>query len=74
MRYVEARADKQRRDNTYRIYVTDCLYVIANGGLTVTKRYADIINPEPEKPKDTRTQAEIVAQVWSGINGKGGEK
>lgn len=72
MRYVEARADKQRRDNTYRIYVTDCLYAIANRGLTITKRYADIINPEPEKPKDTRTQAEIVAQVWSGI--KGGEK
>lgn len=71
---MEARAEKQRRDNTYRFYVTDCLYAIANGGLTVTKRYADIINPEPEKPKDTRTQAEIVAQVWSGINGKGGEK
>lgn len=74
MRYVDARAEQKRRDNTYRIYVTDCLYAIANGGHAITKRYADIINPEPKKPKDTRSQAEIVAQVWSGINGKGGEK
>lgn len=74
MRYVEARAEKQRRDNAYRYYVTDCLYAIANGGFTVKQRYADIIDPEPEpeNPKDTRTQAEIVAQVWRGI--KGGEK
>lgn len=64
-----ARADKQRRENTYRIYVTDCLYAIANRGLAIAKRYADIIDPEPEKPKDTRTQAEIVAQVWNGIKG-----
>lgn len=72
MRYVEARFKKNRRDEIYRIYVTDCLYVIANGGLRVVQRYADIVDPQEPAPKDTRTQEEIVAQVWRGI--KGGEE
>ena len=70
MRYVEARIKQSKRDNTYRIYVTDALYAIANGGLSMTTRYADLINPQPEKPKDTRTQDEIVKQVWRGITGR----
>lgn len=70
MRYVEARFEQNRRENTYRIYVSDCLYAIANGGLTVNTRYAELIDTRPQKPKDTRTMEEIVAQVWSGIEGR----
>lgn len=70
MRYLEARFRTEQRETIYRIYVTDSLYAIARG-LTVTDRYANVINLAPEKPKDTRTQEEIVKQVWKGIKGGG---
>lgn len=69
MRYVEARFNQYRRDETYRIFVTDALYA-SQRGLSVTVRYADLAHPKPEKPADNRTQDEIVAQVWGAIRGK----
>ena len=69
MRYVEARFNQYRREETYRIFVTDALYA-SQRGLSVTARYADLAHPKPEKPADNRTQDEIVAQVWGAIRGK----
>lgn len=70
MRYVRARFEKDMRERTYRIYVSDCLYALVNGGLELVHRYADIIDPAPKKKTDERTQEEIVAQVWRGITGR----
>lgn len=50
----------------FRVYVTDSLKAIADntarlaGGSVIEKRYLDIIDP---KPPDTRTAAEILAEV-----------
>ena len=79
MRYATARYNLEQRCEAYRIYVSDGLYCLSNtlhafvgGGLTLSTRYVDLLHPVPEKPKDERTQEEIVAQVWASI--KGGEK
>lgn len=69
MRYVAARFRMFDREETYRIYVTDALYALTNRGLTLSKRYKEILQPAPEKPKDNRSVEEIVSQVWSGIKG-----
>ena len=56
----------QSRDEAYRLYVTDALNVIAfntanaYGGKTMSKRYADIIDPKPE---DNRTAEQIIDSV-----------
>lgn len=69
MRYVAARFHMNDREETYRIYVTDALYALTNRGLSLTKRYQEILHPAQEKPKDNRSVQEIVSQVWSGIKG-----
>lgn len=72
MRYVKARARQQARDLTYRIYVTDCLYCIADKGLRMTKRYSDLINEDKRsqaKKVDNRTVDEVVDHIWSKIGG-----
>lgn len=73
MRYAVARYKAQIRETAYRNYVTDALYVIVNGGqfgMTLTKRFAEIFEPEKVKKEDTRTQEEIVTAVWASITGK----
>ena len=66
MRYVMARYEKEQRELTYRIYVTDALRNISEntakygGGGYMKVRFADIITPKPE---DDRTSEEIISHI-----------
>lgn len=63
-----ARYHENRREAAYRIYVTDALLLTCEsaakqaGGSYLTARFKDIIDGEP---KETRTGAEIAADVIS---------
>jgi len=63
MKYMVARLLTDLEELKYRVYTTDTLQLIAksqNGGQYLSKRYAEMID---DKPKDTRTGEEIVADV-----------
>lgn len=57
-----SKATQQAKDTAYRVYVTDCLKLIAEntGNISLKLRYYDIINP---KKADNRTGDEIVADI-----------
>ena len=57
-----SKANQQANDTAYRVYVTDCLKLIAenSGNISLKLRYYDIIHP---KKTDTRTGDEIVADI-----------
>ena len=57
-----SKANKQAKDTAYRVYVTDCLKLIAEntGNISLKLRYYDIIQP---KKADNRTGDEIVADI-----------
>lgn len=57
-----SKANQQAKDTAYRVYVTDCLKLIAEniGNISLKSRYYDIIHP---KKVDTRTGDEIVADI-----------
>ena len=57
-----SKATQQAKDTAYRVYVTDCLKLIAEntGNISLKLRYYDIIQP---KKADTRTGDEIVADI-----------
>lgn len=57
-----SKANQQSKDTAYRVYVTDCLKLIAEntGNISLKLRYYDIIQP---KKADTRTGDEIVADI-----------
>ena len=57
-----SKATQQAKDTAYRVYVTDCLKLIAEntGNISLKSRYYDIINP---KKADNRTGDEIVADI-----------
>ena len=57
-----SKANQQAKDTAYRVYVTDCLKLIAEntGNISLKLRYYDIINP---KKADNRTGDEIVADI-----------
>ena len=57
-----SKANQQAKDTAYRVYVTDCLKLIAEntGNISMKLRYYDIIQP---KKADTRTGDEIVADI-----------
>ena len=57
-----SKAKQQVKDTAYRVYVTDCLKLIAEntGNISLKLRYYDIINPKKE---DTRTGDEIVSDI-----------
>ena len=57
-----SKANQQAKDTAYRVYVTDCLKLIAEntGNISLKLRYYDIIQP---KKADTRTGDEIVADI-----------
>jgi len=67
---------REQKDEAYRVYVTDALKVVAEntakyaGGGYIKTRYIDIIDPPPE---ETRTGAEIVAQMKAKLGQIGGE-
>ena len=66
MRYVQARSKEDVLEKTYRIYVTDCLKLIAENtaryasGTTIGVRYADLIE---DKPEETRTSDEVISDI-----------
>ena len=66
MRYAIARYNQHQRDLAYRIYVTDCLRMVAENtaklsqGTYTATRFYDIIN---QKPVDNRTGEEIAANI-----------
>ena len=66
MRYALARYNQHQRDLAYRIYVADCLRMVAENtarlsqGTYTEARFYDIINP---KPVDNRTGEEIAADI-----------
>ena len=57
-----SKANQQAKDTAYRVYVTDCLKLIAEntGNISLKSRYYDIVNP---KKADNRTGDEIVADI-----------
>ena len=57
-----SKANQQAKDTAYRVYVTDCLKLIAEntGNISLKLRYYDIIQP---KKADNRTGDEIVADI-----------
>ena len=57
-----SKATQQAKDTAYRVYVTDCLKLIAENtkNIALKLRYYDIIQP---KKADTRTGDEIVADI-----------
>lgn len=66
MRYAIARFNQHQRDLAYRIYVTDCLRMVAENtakmsrGAYTVARFYDVINP---KPVEKRTGEEIAADI-----------
>ena len=57
-----SKANQQAKDTAYRVYVTDCIKLIAEntGNISLKLRYYDIIQP---KKADTRTGDEIVEDI-----------
>ena len=61
-----SKVDQQAKDTAYRVYVTDCLKLIAENTANISRgqymesRYYDIIHPAKV---DTRTGDEIVEDV-----------
>ena len=57
-----SKANQQAKDTAYRVYVTDCLKLIAEntGNISLKLRYYDIIQP---KKADNRTGDEIVSDI-----------
>lgn len=63
MRYASARCNQYRRDAVYRIYVTECLRILAKYyGQGDISHYNDLITPAKS---DNRTGDEIAADVIS---------
>ena len=74
MRYVLARWRTADRKEACRIYVADALKAIcentarmAGGGATLKERLVDLLYQDLLPEEDTRTQDEIVADIWAKI-------
>ena len=74
MRYVVARWRIADRQEACRIYVADALKAIAEntartvgGGATLKERLVDLLYQDLLPEEDTRTQDEIVADIWAKI-------
>lgn len=61
MRYVEARAEEDDREQTYRIYISRSLQLIPQNKCLV-KSYIDYLNFDPASV-DTRSSAEIASDI-----------
>ena len=74
MRYVVARWRQADRQEACRIYFADALKAIAEntarmagGGATLKERLVDLLYQDLLPEEDTRTQEEIVADIWAKI-------
>lgn len=61
MRYAFSRYTEYQRDQTYRIYLTDELYMRSRN-MTHVKKYSELISPE-QQPIDERSGDEIAADI-----------
>lgn len=69
--------EEESRAETYRIYVTDVLQAVAHntgsivaGGLSMNRRYCEVLNNEKEPKIETQDEAsaeEVVNKIWSKI-------
>lgn len=59
MRYLVACIKRDRREESYRVYVTDSLYY-SGQNKTVSKRYIDLVNA---KPVEHRSADDIIDDV-----------
>lgn len=58
MECIIAAVMASHKEETYRVYETDCLYGIGKAlGIGFSKRYYDVLHPQPE---DDRTSEEIM--------------
>ena len=62
MRYVSAQIRLNRREEAYRIYITDAIKSVWR----LNKRYLDIIDPPKE---EKRTSEDIINHMRKKING-----
>lgn len=59
---------RRQEEEQYRIYITDALKTLTEntakmfGGATMKMRYAELIDPEPQK-EETRTAEEVVDSI-----------
>lgn len=75
MRYVEARFEQQKREDAYRIYLTDALHAIANNtsqflgldgivtnGLQMQDRFYDILHKKPKEKVQVEENKNLTAE------------
>ena len=62
MRYVESRIDQNYRDETYRIYVTQCLQMIPQNKYPKIS-YIEFLNRKSNEP--VKTGDEIVLDIFN---------
>lgn len=67
MRYVLARLKEKRDEETYRIYLTDCLYAAVNGGHKMAKRYYDLVHNETVENAVEKDPDEIKSKIVGGL-------
>lgn len=76
--YLLQRIEDEQRTQIYQIYVTDALRAICEntarfgGGITLSKRYWDIVQNTADEPQ--RTSDDIIASVCDGLNELGKEE
>lgn len=77
---MEARLNQNKRDETYRFYISNALQVISEsaakltGGLYMTKSLYDVYNPVEEPKRETeqpQTAEQLAMGIWSRMTKKG---
>lgn len=64
MRYVNARADEQNREETYRLFVTESLRMLPQQKY-IGKSYIELLKPEKV---ETRTGEQVADEVAKSLN------
>ena len=73
MRYVEARIEEAKREETYRIFVTRSLQLIPQNKY-ITNNYEEFIKPQNISPEAHKSAGQIAAEVIKNAGLKFGEK
>lgn len=83
---MEARCKQEKREEAYRVYITDALKAITGNtahhiglsgvvdyGTELTQRFVEQFEVEDEEPEpeDTRTASEFAADMWKRMRRKG---
>lgn len=62
MRYVEARIEEAKREETYRIFVTKSLQLIPQNKY-ITQGYEEFVKPQNISPEAHKSGGQIAAEV-----------